>query len=186
MFKSLSYDIEEVLKLFKQKRILDLRGLSSRLTREAAIETDYAKAELGVIAYALHKIETKQHFVDNPKWARVKAQISTVLEGALFAAENNNKSLLIKKLKQIINEIESIDSDLGNFAQNIYEKAKVKQASLAYSIGLSIAQASELTGADKKEVQSYIGFTKMPDEETEAKTISSRIQELKKLLEVKK
>jgi len=86
--------------------------------------------------------------------------------------------MLIQKLKSAINHIRDIDSELGNYAQNVYEKAKVKQASLAYSYGLSLAQSADLTGADKKDLQSYIGFTKMSDEESEQKSIYTRVKEL--------
>ncbi len=181
MFKPLAYDLDEVVKLFRQNRVLELRGLSNRLIKEASMENDLAKAELGVIAYALHKMETKQHFINNPKWNKLKSIISSDLESASFFAENNQNKQFVSKIKKVVSKIVSVDSDLGNYAQNIYEKAKVKQASLAYSYGLSVSQSAELTGADKKELQSYIGFTKMIDEETEAKTLSTRVKELHEL-----
>jgi len=82
----MSFDLEETARLFGQKRVLELRGLSNRLIREAAIENNFGKAELGVIAYALHKMETKQHFLNNQKWQQVKNSIATNLNSALFAA----------------------------------------------------------------------------------------------------
>jgi hypothetical protein len=181
--KTLDFDLEEVKRLFSEKKIFDLRGISSRLIREASIQNDYAKAELGVIAYALHKIETKPHFVKSPQWLQVKQIISDNLSAAEMAVKENNEKKFFDSLKSIIQSITRIDDELGNFAQNVYEKAKVKSASLAYSYGLSIAQATALTGADQKEVQSYIGFTTMHDEEPEAKNISQRVKELKKLVE---
>jgi hypothetical protein len=181
MFKPLSFDLEETAKLFRQKRTLELRGLSNRLIKEASMENDFAKAELGVIAYSLHKIETKQHFLENKNWQKLKKIVASDLEHSVFAADSNNKKILLSKLKNIIKKINSIDLKLGHFAQSIYEKAKVKQASLAYSYGLSISQSAELTGADKKELQSYIGFTTMHDEEPEYKNLSKRVSELKNL-----
>jgi len=180
--KPLSYDIEEAKKLFDKKQVMDLRGLGNRLIREAAFKNDYAKAELGVICYALHKMESKSHFISNPNWHKIKEAILTSLLEAQNAAQNENAKELLQALKTTIKHINRVDNELGNYAQNIYEKAKVKQASLAYSYGLSIAQASSLTGADTKEVQNYIGFTTMPDEEPEIKTIAQRIKELKELV----
>ena len=178
MFKTMSYNLKEVARLFKQNRVLELRGLSNRLVREAAMEENYAKAELGVIAYALHKLETKEHIAKSQKWRAVKQIISVDLERAEYAASQNDIKLLMQKLKSIIKHIRDTDSELGNFAQNIYEKAKVKQASLAYSYGLSIAQSADLMGADKKDLQSYVGFTKMSDEDSEQKSILTRVKEL--------
>lgn len=182
MFQSLVYDLKEALKLFRKGNILQLRGLSNRLIREASVENDFAKAELGVITYALHKLESKNHITNNPKWHKVRKNVFLNLEGAIFAINNKQNETFFKKLKKIIIDINKIDSDLGNFAQGIYDKAKVKQASLAYSYGLSISKSAELTGADKKELQSYIGFTTMHDEENEQKSIKERVNELKKLV----
>ena len=182
MFKPLAYDLSEAVKLFRQKRILQLRGLSNRLIKEASIEDNFAKAELGVITYALHKIESKEHFVNNPKWIKIKNVIATDLESVIVAAENNDLKKVIFKLKKVIVDINKIDLSIGHFVQGIFEKAKVKQASLAYSYGLSISQSAELTGADKKELQSYIGFTKMSDEEEESKSLLTRVSELKELI----
>ncbi|NMA44476.1 MAG: hypothetical protein GX950_01530 [Candidatus Diapherotrites archaeon] len=183
MFKPMDYDLNEVLVLFREKRTLELRGLSNRLIREAAAENDYVKAELGVIAYALHKIESKSHFVNSPIWGKIKASVFKNIESAIFASKQKKTDLLLSYLKKIIGSINEADSNLGYYASSIYDKAKVKQASLAYSYGLSISQAAALVGADKKELQNYIGYTTMHDEEMEAKGIVKRVSELKELLE---
>ncbi|MDD3083972.1 MAG: hypothetical protein PHP82_03040 [Candidatus ainarchaeum sp.] len=182
MFKPLLYDIKEVMKLFKQERSLELRGLSNRLIRESTIENSFSKAELGVIAYSLHKMESKNHFINNLKWPDLKKAIIFSLEESSNAFQQGGEKQFVLKLKKVIKIIENIDSNLGNFAQSIYEKAKVKQASLAYSYGLSISQSAELTGADKKELQSYIGFTTMHDEEKEVKSLIKRVSELKEFV----
>jgi len=181
--KTLEFDLSEMLRLFEEKKVFDLRGMGSRLIREAALGNDYAKAELGVIAYALHKIETKPHFMNSPQWIKIKQLIATNFNIAKSAVDKGDEKQFMDALKMIIKNIVNIDNELGNYAQNVYEKAKVKQASLAYSYGLSIAQASALTGADQKELQSYIGFTTMHDEEPESKNITQRVMELKEILE---
>ncbi|MFA5357525.1 MAG: hypothetical protein WC308_01225 [archaeon] len=183
MIKTISYDLGEVLRLFKEGNTREMRGLSNRLIKEASMENNLAKAELGVMAYALHKIETKDHIINHEKWPKLKNEITLHLEQAMNAIENGNNKQFMQKLKEAIQHIEEVDREMGRFVQSIYEKAKVKQASLAYSYGLSISQSAELTGANKKELQSYIGFTTMHDEETETKTIAERVKELQELLE---
>lgn len=181
--KTLVFDVEEVLKLFDKGEVFDLRGMSSRLVREASLSNDYAKAELGIIAYALHKIESKQHFVSSPQWGRLKQTVKEDLSNAAVAVKNNDTKSFLESLKRVIQHITKIDAELGNYATGIYDKAKVKEASLAYSYGLSIAQAADLTGADKKELQSYIGSTTMHDEEPEIKNITIRVKELRQMIE---
>jgi GTP1/Obg family GTP-binding protein len=182
MGKTLLFDVNEVSNLFSQNRVFELRGIGKRLIREAAIENNYAKAELAVIAYALHKLETKEHIATNKKWLNVKNRIIKNFGESIQALKVNNKEDFFQQLKEVILDIQKLDSSLGNYAQSLYEKSKVKQASQAYSYGLSISQSAELTGANKKELQSYIGFTKMNDEEPEMKTIRKRVKELKELL----
>jgi hypothetical protein len=180
--KTLLFDVNEVSTLFANNKVFELRGISNRLIREAAIENNYAKAELATISYALHKLETKEHIATNQKWLNVKNRILKNFVEAIKAIKLNDNKDFFQQLKEVILDIDKLDADLGHFAQSLYEKAKVKQASQAYSYGLSISQAADLTGANKKELQSYIGFTKMNDEEPEIKTIKTRVSELKELL----
>ena len=182
MVKTLLFDVDEVSKLFANNRVFELRGISNRLIREAAIENNYGKAELAIIAYSLHKLETKEHIATNKKLINVRTKILVNLDESLQAIKNNDSVDFFRQLKEVILDIEKIDLDLGHYAQGLYEKAKVKQASQAYSYGLSIPQAAALTGANKKELQAYIGFTKMHDEEPEIKTIKIRVNELRGLL----
>ncbi|MCX6800705.1 MAG: hypothetical protein NTZ73_00785 [Candidatus Diapherotrites archaeon] len=183
MIKSLSYDLGETLRLFKERNTQEMRGLSNRLIKEASIENNLGKAELGVISYALHKIETKDHIINHQNWPRIKNEIVQHLSEAMEAIESGDDNAFMQRLKETIQHIEEVDMEMGRFVQGIYEKAKVKQASLAYSYGLSISQAAELTGANKKELQSYIGFTTMHDEESEVKTIEERVKELREMTE---
>jgi hypothetical protein len=182
MVKPLAYDLSETIRLLNEDRALEMRGLGNRLIKESAFENNYGKAELGVVAYVLHKMQTKGHFIRNPKWRRLKQDVIEGLNSAFMEAKMDNKIAFIAKLKKTINSIENIDNELGNYAQSMLEKARVKQASLAYSYGLSIPTAAQLTGADKKELQNYIGFTTMHDEETESKSIKERVIELKTLI----
>lgn len=183
MFKPIAYDIKEIITLFEGKRSLELRGLSNRLVREASIENNKHKAKLGIISYSLHKMLSKNHFISNKNWPKLVSMIVSGLNETLVAVENKEDEELVFKKTRVIQIIQKIDSNLGNFAQNIYDKAKVKQASLAYSYGLSISQAADLTGADKKELQSYIGFTTMHDEEDEPQSITQRVSDLRVLLD---
>ncbi len=66
--------------------------------------------------------------------------------------------------------------------ESIFDKGTVKMASTAYALGVSIGKSAELTGADAKEVQMYIGTTKIHDEQTVKKSISKRLTELEELL----
>ena len=62
-------------------------------------------------------------------------------------------------------------------------KARIKQASRAYSMGLSLGEAASLTGANKTQLLRYIGSTKIHDQIRESrKKAIDRYNDLKKLL----
>ena len=121
-----------------------------------------------MLLYALHKIESKSHFVNSPIWGKLKQVFSKILN-QLFCFETKNRFAFVL-FKKIIGSINEADSNLGYYA-SVFMIKQVKQASLAYSYGLSISQAAALVGADKKKLQNYIGYTTMHDEEMEAKGI---------------
>ncbi|MEM4327213.1 MAG: hypothetical protein QXZ13_03555, partial [Candidatus Diapherotrites archaeon] len=87
-----------------------------------------------------------------------------------------------KHLKETIEKIEEIDQNLSHYAKAMYEKAKIKQASTAYALGLSLSQAATLTGANKKELQKYIGITRIHDEEPYKESIAERLSVLRNII----
>jgi len=61
------------------------------------------------------------------------------------------------------------------------QKGKLKIASVLYAQGISLGNASELTGSDKREVLLYAGQTMMFDRLKEKRGIEDRMKELRKI-----
>ncbi|HLC79754.1 MAG TPA: hypothetical protein VJG83_05030 [archaeon] len=156
--------LQNLLDAFEKEDPPALKSLGNELIRRACAKTNYNLANISVIAYSLYKILSKEHFVKNPKWQKVSESIRTEITRAIKACQKEDYSALNIHLGHVIQNIESIDRDLSNYARNIFEKAKIKQASTAYAIGLSLNQAASITGADRKELQKYIGITTIHDE----------------------
>ncbi len=173
---------DAILTAFQAKQAQDLKRLGNDSIEEAAVENDSELASLSVIAYSLYKILTKDHFLKSRVWPRLSQGIGNSLKKCLEAALKQNEAMYTKNLNNVISEIREIDDELGHFAKNIYEKAKVKQASTAYALGLSLSQAASLTGADRKELQMYIGTTRIHDEQHATKPIHERVERLRELL----
>ena len=92
--------------------------------------------------------------------------------------ENIDKSLDIA-----IKDIQDFDKEAGNYIQDVIYKARVKQASRAYALGLSLGKAAELTGVEKSFLLSYIGVTKIHDMPfTQSKPAIERYKYLKEVL----
>ena len=60
------------------------------------------------------------------------------------------------------------------------EKSKIKAGAEIYANGASLGTAASLSGADKKELASYISATKMPEKYV-TKSVSQRLSETKKV-----
>jgi hypothetical protein len=183
MLASLLELLRRIQNAFSKENAHALRGLSNQAIREAALENDSLKAETAVIAYALHKLLSKEHYRSDKKWMRIRKSVQQkLLEGTRFLEKKDAKGFE-RSLHGIAEKIRETDESLGNYAQNLIEKSRVKQASSLYALGVSLGQATALTKADKKSLFNYIGYTKMSDENPVRKTMMERVKELEKVLE---
>ena len=182
MLKELETKTQKVRAAFEKGRFAELRLASKTILDSAVLNNDVYEAELSVLAYALHKLSSKEHVKKNPRWISTKRIIVSELEKAGNALRENNIKRFGKIISRIGEKVRTVDNYLGNYTQNVYEKSKVKQASAAYAHGMSLRQAAELTGANRGNLQSYIGITKIHDEDSYALNIRQRLNKLKKEL----
>lgn len=183
MLSSLIERVRGMQKAFQNENTGSLRSISNQAIREAALQNDSLRAEIAVVAYALHKLLSKEHVRSDKQWKKIQKSVQQKLEEGIKNLENKKISEFEKNLSGITKQIRETDESLGNYAQNLMEKSRVKQASSLYALGLSLGQATALTNADKKALFNYIGYTKMSDENPTRKTIAERVKELEKVLE---
>jgi len=174
---------EALVKAFRANNLPDLKRLANDSIREAVLENKKELAEIAVIAYSLYKILSKDHFTRNRHWPTVSESIILALKKAIASINKGEQNAFNRYISNVEREIGVIDSRLSNFARTIYEKSRVKQASTAYALGLSLNQAAFLTNADRKTLQNYIGATRIHDEEPIRMGIKQRLSKLKELLE---
>lgn len=175
-------DMEAVLSCFRKGRALELRILANELIRKAIKLNNKLIAEQAVIAYALHKILTKEHIVSSRTWPRNRARILDNLEKMVLYLRRNEPEEFEKTLACLHTNLEQIDEYFGRFMQGLLDKARVKYAADAYFMGVSLGQAADLLNADKKTLISYIGATRFYDKEMPSLGIAERLQNLKKAL----
>ncbi len=183
MLSSLIDRVRSIKNAFQSENAHSLRGISNQAIREAALQNDSLRAEIAIIAYALHKLLSKEHVRSDKKWQKIQKNVLQKLEEGIKNLGNKKILEFEKTISGIASQIREADESLGNYAQNLMEKSRVKQASSLYALGLSLGQATALTNADKKALFNYIGYTKMHDENPTRKTISERVKELEKVLE---
>lgn len=182
MSKLLASGLALLERRFAESNAFSLKELSKQAVQQAVIEYDKTLAMVSLIAYSLGKILSKKHIVSSKRWKKERRHILALLESARQLLKENKMQELERQLEQIGKSIFFLDKSLGYFERNVFEKAKIKNASTAYALGLSLTQAAELMGANKKDLLEYIASTKMHDEEGITKGIVQRLKELREEL----
>jgi predicted XRE-type DNA-binding protein len=182
MLSDLAAKTSLIRNAFNKKDSSRLGKLTYELIKEAVFSSDKIAAKLSLISYALKKLLSKRHITESEKWIQVKEEILKNLDYAVEAIRFGNIKNFDNSLKKIMNQTLLLDEKIGNYVINLMEKAKLKQASTAYALGLSLSQAADLTDADKLELQSYIGVTKIHDEQAGEMKLIERINKLKNYL----
>ena len=180
--RGMKKQLDRMRTLFAKQRIVELRNESNELIEEAARLNDKVLAEFSLICYALHKLLTKVHITRSTNWQNVKTRMLDAMDKCGMVVDAEEEGLFEKALLQIVKSIQAVDARAGNYVQDLYDKARVKQASRAYGMGLSLGAAAELTGADPKDLQNYIGTTTMHDETKEKYGIANRVRFIKDAL----
>ena len=173
--------LEKISLDFAAANPFGLKETSNIASEQAISSFDKSTAKIATLAYALSKIISKEHVMKNPQWPKVEQKLLLILKECAALLRKNKQKKFQKKLERIETAVKEVDDRLGNYVRNIWDKAKIKIASTAYAQGLSLSQASELAGANKNEVQNYIGITKIHDEEKTSFTIRQRMEEIRKV-----
>ncbi len=163
--------IKKLKKYIQNKDIGKLRELGNIALEKAIIEEDKKFIYISLISYALSKIFLKRHF--QPFHEKIKNKLLEIID---------DRKDYERLFMEITNNIKKIDNELGWYTIDLIEKAKLKQALRAYALGMTINKACELTGCDRVELQSYVGYTKIHDKPYNiSKPVLERFKTLKKI-----
>lgn len=181
-FTNIEQIITQIIEQFKVNNLEKLHRIDEKLLEEAIINYRKDLAELAIIAYSLRKLASKKHILLNPNWNFFKEEILSDLMIAINLNKEKDKKNYDIKITNIQDSIKKTDKLFGYFVQNIIFNARAKIASTAYAYGLSLSQATNLLSADKDQVMAIVGQTKISDEDLKDRTISDRVNNLKKII----
>lgn len=175
-------ELKNSLQYFKKNEEMKLRAHANSLIKKAVLQNNESLARISIVSYVLHKLLTKEHIVRHEKWKQNRRSLISAVESALRALERNDLKKFNSSLNSFSAQLKKIDRFFSRFVQGLMQKARVKYASDAYFLGMSLSSASALTGADKKKLQEFIGATKVHEKEKSKKGISERLRGLKRAL----
>jgi hypothetical protein len=177
-------DIIKVISVYLDKGDYESLHLVEHKTLEQAI-TEFSKdfSEVCVMIYGLRKLIAKKHISQTEEWKDYKQKILENLNSSLEVYRVEDLSKFNNYIKNIIQLIREADEKLGRYVSVVIDDGRIKLASTAYAYGLSASQASDLLSITKEQLMSYVGITKMPDEDKTFKSISERVHLLEVLSE---
>jgi len=173
--------ISRTRKSFLAGNSMKLKEVSNEATSEAVISGDATFARIAVVVYSLGKLSSKQHVVESTKWGSMKKAILDALNRLEDMLRKNKIPEFVKAAGSFEQEVRGVDNELSNYVRNIIDKARIKVSSSAYAQGLSLSKAAELTGANKTDLQNYIGITKIHDEEVTGHFMGERMKTARKI-----
>ncbi len=163
--KILLLSIEESIQAINANNIGRLREIISNLNELAFLQESSLLVNFSSIFYSISKFIEKDHIRNSPKWQSYKQSLIEKLNKSQACLKSNpiNLEVLDSISIELISDCDEISELLGRFHISTVEKAKVKIAADFYARGSSLGVASNLTGADKSDVLTYIGATRIVD-----------------------
>ena len=171
--------LTELSRYLAENNALKLKDLSNHLIEQAVTTKDKRVVDMSLIAYGLSKLASKPHLVETKKWSQFKAHVLKHLAEEI--KKPATKEHLGKILKCVVKDVTDFDKEAGRYMIDIIQKARIKQASRVYAMGVSLSKAAEVTGADERELLRYIGTTKIHDQPyTKTRSVAERYNTVKK------
>lgn len=178
---NIPFIIKEVIKNIEKRDYETLHSLENT-TLEFAV-TDFNKdfSQICVMIYGLRKLIAKKHISNTEEWKIYEKHILENLNISLENYREEDPSKFNNIIKNIIYVLKKADKELGRYVSLVIDDGRIKLASTAYAYGLSASQASDLLSITKEQLMSYVGITKMPDEDKKFKSINERVHILEVL-----
>jgi len=172
--------LTKALSLIKKEDFMALKDLSNHVIHNASIYQDKDSIQVAVIVYALAKILERE----KSKGKQISGNINAEIEKAINRLIENNEEKYRYEIGHVFKQIYENDEKLYMYIQNIIEKANIAKGTKVYEHGISIGRVSEILGISQWDLMSFVGKTRIADEEGLTPDISKRLSFAKKLFKV--
>ena len=158
-----------------------MRKINDRCIEEAALKFGKHVYLYALISYVLSKIMSKPRYFRNSRARQSVSSLAGLLSSCEGYAQAADYVSLLSCQNKVLSSIEKMDMLDRRFVTGILQKGKLKIASTLYAQGISLGNAAEMTGADKRELLLYAGQTMMFDRLKEKNGISERMKSLREI-----
>lgn len=169
--------INEALIAIKKDDAVKLRDLSNQTLHSSSIFQDENSISIAVVCYALSKIFERIQYKEYKDWNVFYETSLTNLKEAQLYLEKDDLENYRKSIKNILNVIDKLSSNLKRYVKELINNAQIAKGSRLYEHGISIGRTAELLGVSKWELMEYSGKTGISDvEENISFPIDKRIK----------
>jgi hypothetical protein len=158
-----------------------MRKINDRCIKETAIKFERHTYCFALATYVLSKVLSKPRYFSQKKYKETLVKIMLLLKQCESQAKSASYASLGKTQGKILSAIEKMDEQDRRFVKGILQKGRLKIATTLYAQGISLGNAVEITGVDKRELLSYAGQTMMFDRLREKKGIEERMKDLREI-----
>lgn len=148
--------LDDAIIVLEKKKLEFLEDLSNHIIHGATLYQDEDAISVAVLIYALYKIYSKK-LVTEPRI------FTSLLKNARHYLSKNDIENYRDRIMEVFATISKYDGQLRVYIAEVLSKAKLKKGSSMVEHGLSVAKASELMGITQWEMMSYLGKTKIVD-----------------------
>ena len=139
-----------------------LRELSNHTLHTASISQDEDAVTIAVMIYSFSKI-FERNYNEYKDWDKFYSSLKEGLKKAIKTLERNNIQEYELAMKEIISNLNKLDSKLRDYIKIVLESARIHKASRIHEHGISVGRTSELLGISEWELMEYVGKTGISD-----------------------
>jgi len=158
-----------------------MRKINDRCIEETAMKFGAHTYLFALISYVLSKIISKPRYFSQAKSKESLSKIISLLLQCESLAKSADYDALCKCQEKVLLSIEKMDDEDKRFVKGLLMKGKLKIATTLYAQGISLGNAAEITGTDKRDLLQYVGQTMMFDRLREKKGIEERMKDLREI-----
>ncbi|MBI3588722.1 hypothetical protein HY995_02985 [Candidatus Micrarchaeota archaeon] len=173
--------LAEIRDTFARRNIPGLKAVGASLGEKAFLSGDSALVDCAAVAYSLAKFLEKGYIVKSAGWGKFESRARNSIERGIKAAGEGDDAKAGALLSELADDIEGISATLGRFEVSVVAKARVKIAADVYAHGASLDTAAQLTRADRRLLQDYVGSTRMADSFAQSMPVRKRLAAVERI-----
>lgn len=172
--------LNQTVRLLQKNDYLGLKELSDKIIQDVSTMQERHAVRVAVVVYSLSKIV--QRTIERNQ--SISINMGTQLAHAAEFMQQDDEKRFDLEMKRIFKQISQRDEKLLMYVQHVTEKANIVKGSKLYSAGISLGTAAKILGTNQWDLMSFVGKTRIADEEGDIRDVKKRLAFARKLFKV--